>query len=264
MFTKLLKHEWKATAGILGILSLAALGVGAVGAILMRYIVGSATDTAAAQSSEVLEGILTVMLIFSFLALFAYVIGSEIFLFIRFYRSRFTDEGYLTFTLPVRTWQIFLSSLLNIIIWTLIISAVMITSIFAIVFSGIQKSGVLDQFGQIWDTMNGINEFADIVPLQVLYAVVNYVSQIIVTMTCITVGAVLAKKHKLLASIGVYYGYSMVANILYTMFTVSTVMSDTVMDMQLIYLVQIIFQTIVGVGGFFLSAYLMEKKLNLP
>ena len=38
MFSKLLKHEWKANAGLLGILSACALGAGLLGTLVMRGI----------------------------------------------------------------------------------------------------------------------------------------------------------------------------------------------------------------------------------
>ena len=122
MFAKLLKYEWKATSKLLGVLSLAALGVGVVGTSVLKILVVSFAD----GIGDGLEGFIPVILIPAMImivfALIAYAFGSVIILMYRFYKNKFTDEGYLTFTLPVNSHQIFLSSLLNMLIWLMIIT----------------------------------------------------------------------------------------------------------------------------------------------
>lgn len=264
MFTKLLKYEWKASAGLLSILSLCALGVGLIGSILMRFATGSISD-------ENIGAILTIMLaaLFVYLALIAYVIGSEIFLMYRFYKSKFTDEGYLTFTLPVRSWQIFLAAFLNNLIWMLIIGTVLIVSMF-LVLSGI-LSGLGVRFAEVFgefEAVAGANTF-DFFTKQILFVVVSFVSGVCLIMSSITIGSVLAKKHKILASIGIYYGISMVLSIVTTIISVAVMFGEymtasTVDPLDSMYVVQTLIQGTLAVGGFFLSVYLMDKKLNLP
>lgn len=46
MFTKLLKHEWRATRGMLGTLCLVCLGAGLLGGGTMRYLMIAAQQSA--------------------------------------------------------------------------------------------------------------------------------------------------------------------------------------------------------------------------
>ena len=123
MFAKLLKHEWKSTAGLLGILSLAALGLSVLGTVILR-ILNNYGDQMSGNGYPLVPVALGTMLFFLAVALIAYAVGSRILLLARFYRNKFTDEGYLTFTLPVNCHQIFLSALLNMVAWSLITGAV--------------------------------------------------------------------------------------------------------------------------------------------
>ena len=43
MFTKLLKHEWRATRGMLGTLCLVCLGASLLGGLTMRYLMWTST-----------------------------------------------------------------------------------------------------------------------------------------------------------------------------------------------------------------------------
>ena len=54
MFSKLLKHEWKANAGLMGVLSLAAAGVGILGTIALRVLINYGDRIAESDSVFVL------------------------------------------------------------------------------------------------------------------------------------------------------------------------------------------------------------------
>ena len=110
MFTKLLKHEWRATRGMLGTLCLICLGASLLGGGTMRYLmIASSQD---AQQNVIV--VLNVLAMVAAMIAVAVVGVAALFLYIgRFYKSRFTDEGYLTFTLPVSTHQNLLASMAN-------------------------------------------------------------------------------------------------------------------------------------------------------
>ena len=118
MFTKLLKYEWRATRGMLGLMCLISLGAALAGGGTMRYLVW-----AGEQSTE--QNILIMVNVFALVACILTIIicgAAGMFLYIwRFYKSRFTDEGFVTFTLPVTTHQILLSSMLNSAIGTVLL-----------------------------------------------------------------------------------------------------------------------------------------------
>ena len=229
MFSRLLKHEWRASAPLLGMLSLAAGGIGILAAGVLRILVNYA-DKLWWQN----EGLGTVIVValgmflcFSVVALSVYAIGIQFVLLYRFYKNKYTDEGYLTFTLPVKTTHIFWSSFLNMLIWLAISLAVVLTVIFLAVLFGTAKEGLvnLDVFEGIREALRFLTGldwselFSD--KLSVPYLVVLGLTGLLapfyglfVPMACITAGAVLAKKHKILASFGVYYAVNFAVGIL--------------------------------------------------
>ena len=267
MLAKLLKDEIKATSGLLGLLSAAALAVGVVGGLMLRYVL----ESAAAQREDAMISVVSSMLVFVFLALFAYVFGSGIYLAFQFYRRKFTDEGYLTFTLPVRSWQIFLSSLLNMLMWSLVTGIVMIIALVLIFLIGLLNTEFLRQVSTGFREMQDIFSYSfstampDVsVPLQIAGAVVEFVMEKVVLMTCVTLGAILARRRKILGAVGVYLGFSMISGSVTTCLMTSYLNTDMGWTMNAFYIVSFVYSLALSVGCFILSCWLMEKKLNLP
>ena len=261
MFAKLLKHEMKATAASIGLLSLAALGIGIVGGFMMRYVVGAAGD----YRYDRLSGILSLFYIFIIFGLFAYAFGSEIFLAVQFYKRKFTDQGYLTFTLPAHSWQIFLSSMVNIMIWTLVIMVVTGLAVCAMIAIGIVGTTVADQFSDFYFPLEEMREIlGEFHILGLVYTIMQFISSVVIMMTCITLGSVLAKKHKLMASIGVYYVFSLLMGMITTQLLGSALFMASEVDLTRVYVIEVVIQLAVSMGGFLLSCWLMDRKLNLP
>ena len=272
MFAKLLKHEWKATSKLLGILSLCALSIGVLGGLAIRVII-AATEKVTTDGTAALVISGSVFLIMGlFLALVLYAAGTEIYLLIRFYKTRFTDEGYLTFTLPVSNRSIFLSSYVDMLFWMLI----SIVTVFAAILIGavIACAGNLDlqtiqtemeYMGYVYAEAGFDGYFL----VQTIGVVISALSSIMIMMGCITVGAVIARKHKILAAIGIYYGQSvvmgMIASVIqvasaFTMIDTNATGTQFALMMGLTYVIQAAW----GVGAYFLSMHLINKKLNLP
>lgn len=65
------------------------------------------------------------------LSLFALYMVTYVVIIIRFYKSMFTGEGYLTFTLPVKTGQLVFSKLITGVLFMLVPSAVMVLVMFS-------------------------------------------------------------------------------------------------------------------------------------
>ena len=277
MFAKLLKYEWKASAGLLGILSLAALGVSLAGGGALRYLFVTAESVGDGATNGVVMVPLMFFVMFMMLALVAYVIATQIILLSRFYKSRFTDEGYLTFTLPVSTWQNYLSALTNILIWDAISGLVMVISLGLLVFIGLTGVpafvGSLDmtEITQGYRELFAMEGYAQYQLLSMIYGVVSFFAAPVLIMTCITLGAVLAKKHKILAAIGLYYAASMVVGMAASVSSAVVMVEELEMSttpytgtMLLALGIQILVQLALAIGGSFLSVHLMDKKLNLP
>ncbi len=267
MFAKLLKHEWKSSSRILGILSLAALGVGVLGAIIIRIITGLEMRQDAEMALEV---VLSMTMLLLFLSLVAYAAAVEIILLYRFYKRKFTDEGYLTFTLPVNSHQIFLSSFLNIAAWMILSILVILVSVCIMILFGIDWSRegvVLGDPADLWtfySDLYGSELTASDIILSLISPVVSFVSGIILPMSCLTIGSVVAKKHKILMAFVIGYGVTMVTGMVSGVLSAVSMLSTEYYSLTSMYLVEIGTQLILCLGGYFLSTYLMSKKLNLP
>lgn len=284
MFRKLLKYEWRANARLFWILSAAALGVALLGggAMLMaNHIMESST-------SDVAIALLApgMYLLFSFccLALFGYMAAVEIINLVRFYKNKFTDEGYLTFTLPVKSHEIYLSTFVNILLWMLLSGAIMVFC-FALMFTIGMGELVAEwlemadfqyimemlrmSFAELRDEMNAMPGYTLYTVLMVIAVLLSPLYAISLVMGCLTLGSVLVKKHKVLASIGIYYGASMVSSTVIStlsgIFTLASIeMENFFLTYNVTYIFQIILMIGVIVGGYFLSTHLMKNKLNLP
>ena len=261
MFAKLLKHEMKATAASIGLLSLAALGIGVIGGFMMRYLV----TAAGSERFEQVGGIFVLLYVFIFLGLMAYALGSEIFLNYQFYKRKFTDEGYLTFTLPAHSWQIFLSSMVNIMIWSVVIGLVTALAFGAIFAIGIIGTPIWQELTSQSIAMPEMDGFlSEYSPVMIAYGIAQFISSIVVMMTCITLGSVLAKKHKIMAAIGAYYVWSLIFGMISTQLLGSALYASTDFQFTRVYIIETVLQLAVSMGGFLLSSWLMDKKLNLP
>lgn len=276
MFAKLLKHEWKASAGLLSVLSLAVLGVGILLAVLLRVIT--------VWESKIPSGMwepIWVLIGGAALAIIAYVIGSQLILLIRFYKNKFTDEGYLTFTLPVTSHQILLSSLLNFLIWTLITTAVAAGTVLMALSVGTAKEGLFNR--ELWDSgilyllrqMYTVENGVSYGILSVVSIVISGVSGVMVMVTAITLGAVVAKKHKVLAAFGFYYAIKMGISILSSGISIASLVfmlhnagfgtdGQILAQMNFITVCEMALNLAIMIAGYFVSNWLIKRKLNLP
>ena len=275
MFAKLLKHEWRAVSGALSILSLAALGAAAVATIVLRLLI-SYGDKAPALST--VGGLL---LIGSILALVVYAVGSLIFLLFRFYKSRYTDEGYLTFTLPVTNHQILLNSLLIMLAWSAITITVVFFGLAMIILMGTTTSGLINTellrdlrviADAISTIMTGQTKAQAITILAGVSIVVSFLMSTMLMVTAITIGSIAAKKHKVLASIAAYYiinmGVSLITSLVSIPIMINSANASSLSELASgtigLLSFQVGLELVIIVAGYFVTAHLMKKKLDLP
>ena len=205
MFRKLLKYEWKANAKLFWILSAAALGVAVLGGIVLRVAlhIGANSDSNV-TTALVLPGML-LLVGFCALAVVGYAAAVEIINLVRFYKNKFTDEGYLTFTLPVTARDLYLSSFVNILLW-MAISLVVVVICYVVglwigvgelavilgedaTFQYLMKS-IVEMFQTLQDEMASIPGYGLYQVLGIISSVLSPVYAITVMLTCLTMGSV--------------------------------------------------------------------------
>ena len=195
----------------------------------------------------------------------------------RFYRNKFTDEGYLTFTLPVSCHQLLLSTVVNMLLWMLIAAAVLVVSGGMIILIGTADKGLFnmeflreigDGFRLLGSAYTELGWNVGHTILSCLNVALSTLSGIITMLTAITIGAVIAKKHKILAAFGIYYGINIAVSTLSA--TTSTLVSinsweasNALSTVDITMVFQLILAMVMIVGGYLLTTHLMRNKLNL-
>lgn len=189
-----------------------------IGALICPFmgIAGGFCWMIADSDRPIPDAVLIICILLIILAIFfllAFSLFTTVVIFIRYYKNFFTDEGYLTFTLPVNRHTLLNAKLLSGLILTLI------TNILIVVCIGIAVCiGNGDYiFGSDYWIDNLIHIFKELYTdvgsylwvyllemsiLSVLYQLLSLVFLYL----CITIGSTIAKKAKLVTSIGIYYG----------------------------------------------------------
>lgn len=272
MFRKLLKHEFRATRGLLGTLSCAALFLSIPGGLALRLLIHLVQSQ---PSDEVVAsfGIIGLFfaMIFIMFALGAYTLGVQVYLCWRFYKHKFTDQGYLTFTLPATCTQIYLSSYVSILLWSLLSGLVVTVSVNLIALIGageyILDPEVLAEIGAVFEELLfAYDQIAEPV-LLCTALVLSVLSAPAIPMVCITLGAVLAKKHKILMAFVMYYGISTVLSFIQSVLSVFLgliLVPDPIEHFNLSVLLPCVLSAVLAAGGSVLSIWLTKHKLNLP
>ena len=276
MFAKLLKHEWRATRGVIGLLCVIILIAGlTIGGVMCRILTADEVvmelneNTVASETamSDMEEVICVLLIIAGVMAVAVCGAGSVFVVVYRFYKRCFTDEGYLTFTLPVNQHQILLSSFLNSVFGVFLVvlacfGAVMLAGgMFLLALNSTQEilwADVWLSWQDVWQQLadsfrKNIGQFA----LLGFSGLVSALSELILLMLAVTIGALVAKKHKILAAVGVYYGIGMVQSFAYSMIVFSTG------NVNLLLALPGLMSLSLALAGYFLMYWLTSKKLNL-
>lgn len=141
-----------------------------------------------------------------------FVVAATVLIFIRLYRNFFTDEGYLTFTLPVKRTTLLNSKIINgmiVLTATLIVSAIGLNIWFGMTYAASALNGY-DSF------YFSTPDFSDSTFIDILQLVIIAVEMLIILLMsvyihnlfvylCGTFAAVITRKARVITAIGIYY-----------------------------------------------------------
>ena len=274
MFGKLLKYEFKSQQKLLTILSFATLGAGLLGGLALWFLIDVLESVENITASVVGSILSTILLIGVFLGIMVYIVAVWILLLYRFYKHHFSQEGYLTFTLPVTAHQTLLASIVNILIWSLIAIVTYLCAMCLMVAPALafawrdtvsELKMVFHEFADAFSSLGG-----GYLTLQLFLVIVGGIYSVIIPLTCITLGCLLTKKYRILTSFAIYYGLqlglSLVSGIFTVVITVAGI-SKGVEEDGLIWLSMALPGVLclaLTLGGYFLMHRSISKKLNLP
>lgn len=293
MLGKLLKHEFRATRRSVGMVILGSLLASAVGFGLL--ILCWHPNFLPALHGDAIETIRTILYIplsvitFGVYALgFASSIITLIFILMRYYKNFFTDEGYLTFTLPVTPHELLWTKLISGMIWlslSFVTTFAAIASLCGACYINGVASGGAEVAAGFSEMFNGLGRFFSefmkiyagspdvwfVILRSVLEVIVTGMAQLLIYYFAITLGCMISKKHKVWASVGMYFAVNAGIGIVnsfvsYIVMFISALINDGTSSEIIISIVAYSRNAvtfIVGVVMYFLTINIFKKRLNL-
>ncbi len=284
MLGKLIKYEWKGLRFPLMIMMIVLAGTMILTCGVILTINPKLDETLAWYS--VMALMLSVFLYY--FGIIGCTLGTTLIVVVRFYKTCYTDQGYLTHTLPVTPHQLLNSKILTAIFTQLLMIFAIILSIFIILQVGIHHvfsfipdysyaelrhefsivfADILDSFEDEFGLRLGLY-----IAYLLFYCIVGVISNVITLFGCVSLGQLYAK-HRIVGAIAAYFllqfvmmiiGYitaipmytRMLAGTYYDNATVFGIMSPT-MNMSLLTTV------LLAVAMYFVNLHMMTKKLNL-
>lgn len=217
MFRKCLRYDLRAVGKLWWIAAVSVLALAAPVGLCYRY-----EQLHSYEPNHYPWG--TAGILLGYVTAIAFVIITFVLLFVRYYGNFFRDEGYLTFTLPVKRKTLFASKVLSGFFWKLATTAVIVTAgaiVMALVpVSEDEPTSVLVSF------LVGMGEFLKeghetigwwltvyIVEI-VCFSLLSTLSEVLMMYFAITMGSAIARKHKLITTIGLFYGAGAASSVL--------------------------------------------------
>lgn len=216
MLGKLIYHEWKDTWKLMTILNGAVIVLSVLGMIFAAT--GNITDVFErndAGSVWVFVMYISFVMVYV-LGIIALSVGTTLYFYIRFYRNLYTDQGYLMHTLPVTAHDLILSKAVVAFVWKVIGILVVSIGISSIILSFASTTGEFfreiipygrdmfdDYVDMVYDGNAGL--FFLYIIVMLITGIGGLIYSIFMGYAAISLGQQ-AKKNKVLASVGIFFG----------------------------------------------------------
>ncbi|MBO5373620.1 MAG: hypothetical protein J6A75_13020 [Lachnospiraceae bacterium] len=196
MLGKLYKHEFKETAKPLIPLNLVLIVFTIIGAIMLG------TDILQNESFEILA--VTCMMLY-IMSIFTVFIVTMVYLTIRFYKTMYSRQGYLTHTLPVSTGSIINTKIIVSSLWMFV--SMIITGMSVFILVKVTAGSELDAAAfqeavTVFPEIFGM-ELAEFVIWMIVLCVISCIASVLMLFVSLSIGQ-LFHQHRVLASIIAY------------------------------------------------------------
>lgn len=260
MLSKLIKHEFNATARMLLPLYLVLIVLTIMDRIVLNL--------------DIFKGVLIFVPRF---ITFAYVVSmiaiavvTFVIIILRFYKNLMTDEGYLMFTLPAKSHQLIDSKLVVSFIWSIASVVVILASCFL----AFATSSRLDLVGEAFRTaIAELNKAFDgnaalFIFEMIVVIIIGVLNKILTLYVSIAVGQ-LFNGHKVIGAFVSFVGISFVMQILVTILMVilglffRTSINDVNILPQIILPLTFLYTLVTSAIFYWITNYIFKNKLNL-
>ncbi len=290
MLGKLIKHDFKSLSRLLLPIQIVILGATIIATATFSFNLKSGQSSILTGTGlDILRIISVFMSAIMLLAIIAASVLVAFIIFYRFYKSFMSDEGYLTFTLPVKTAKLLWSKLICAVLWTFISSVVIFISLNIFILFGTSSTSFVNlEFykaaARLISNIGHMYGSALVLPVIefILMAFVSMVYTILHVYLALIIGGAVARKHKLVAGIGFYFVINITVGILSSVLqfammpklaaNLSTmdaqiesgqVFTSLISQMQPYVLLSLGMSIVLSVVFFIVSNYLIKNKLNL-
>lgn len=279
MLKKLLKYDWKSVSGLLLVLHGILLAYTLIGRIGIAFGLSKYGDTLTGSVTEaygIVSGIYILVYVFFIMAI---MVVTDVYLAARFHKNLFSDEGYLTHTLPVSPAKIMWSKILVSWAWIVIDAAFVVASVLMLLLFKQTfepfKYAVSEFFSVLTGAYGTRNQiFVILLILTVLAQIFGCYTMLVLFSMCL---GSLFKTHKILGAVVSFFGINIILSIVSTiiMFAVPGWSSTGSVSVTAaanggfiggensIFLFTFIWNLVLAVLFFLGSRYILSRKLNL-
>ena len=270
MLGKLIKYEFKSTGRML----LPIYGLLIILSFLTRF---STFNNSNFNTENPIMQVFSVVIVLAYVLVnFIVVIATFVIIIQRFYKNLFGDEGYLMHTLPVKPWENIISKTLVAFVWSILSGILAILSF--VIMIGVKISDISGGLSELIQQFRIVNiqydgEIAKMIIILIVMLIVSTIQSILHIYVSIAVGQT-AQKRKILASIGTYLGISIIVSIATNIINLN-MGTDLILysnevnigylfgSLNETFLIILLIQIVLSVVYFFITNYMMNKRLNL-
>ncbi len=283
MLNKLFKYDFQALSKRLWPVQIAVIGGSLLAGACLAYDISQMQAISSTTTGQMFDVIINIVMVLMLIAIAASAVITLLMTCSYFNRSLLCDEGYLSFTLPVRTSQLLWSKIWVGFVWCIINLFAVILGM--VIFCGIGFIPVYGDanFVEVFQKIaEGLREFEAMAPgfsfdlfftVCVLSSLICEIASLIMIYFSITAAHAMTKRHRILVTIALLIGISTVLSILFGIVTFSLTLNmttaliqDQPMSVNMLYLligVETLITAGVGAGLYFWMQHLLGKKLNL-
>lgn len=191
----------------------------------------------------------------------------------RFYKNLLTDQGYLMFTLPVKTWQHIVAKLVGALVWIVATMLVVGLALMFIFTEGAFFASInFSEFGPVYQKI--IQEGLGFAFYGVIFGcILGVILSVLHCYTAIAIGQ-LANQHRVLSAVGAYVGINIVLEVVVMIlvaapgqyvaqcFDTASMATAVGLGNSIVGCV-LVFECVLCAAFFFIINYIFNRHLNL-
>lgn len=286
MLGKLIKYEWKGFRIPLLIMIIVLIGTTALTSSIILAFNPNSNEVSAVFATLSLW----IILLMYYVSIIGCSLGIMLIIVVRFYKTCYTDQGYLTHTLPVSTQKILIVKITSSAVVSILMTLATVTSVFIVLNLGVNR--IVSIFaGESYGYLGGnvlLNAFATLfsefkdefgisfgwyIAYLIVYFIIAIIANITTILGCVSLGQLYAK-HRIIGAIIAYLVVQFIMNVLGNISTILTYSSmfdnsarsknfSTLRSMTPNMNITLLFVVVLAVVMYFVNLHMMTKKLNL-